>query len=303
MKLCLAAAVAATALVGSAAFADTVNNTSLQNINGVYGAGVATTTTTAAGTSTTVVGPSGGANRASGAIVTGQWYQNNVGGGGTVGITTNYARTGDGSASFSTVSGDSKADLQYYLGSSVALSSLTSVSFDFYRDAASTTTALFAPVFRFDIAKDGRFAGSLVLENYYQANQNTPTDSWQTLTADVNNGQFWATNAALGPTFAAANGGVKTLADWINANSGANLSVYGLEVGVGSGWAGAFSGAVDNVNVSFANGTTVNSNFEVASLAAAAPEPAAWAMMIIGFGVAGFALRRRGGVRTNVRFA
>lgn len=40
--------------------------------------------------------------------------------------------------------------------------------------------------------------------------------------------------------------------------------------------------------------------FEIDSLASAAPEPAAWALMILGFGIVGSALRRRR--RTQVRF-
>ena len=40
-----------------------------------------------------------------------------------------------------------------------------------------------------------------------------------------------------------------------------------------------------------------------ASLAGAAPEPGTWAMMIVGFGLAGYALRRRQKVTTRVSFA
>lgn len=36
---------------------------------------------------------------------------------------------------------------------------------------------------------------------------------------------------------------------------------------------------------------------------AAVPEPASWAMMLAGFGMVGFGLRRRGGVRTTVSYA
>ena len=39
------------------------------------------------------------------------------------------------------------------------------------------------------------------------------------------------------------------------------------------------------------------------ALAAAVPEPATWGMMILGMGAIGFAMRRRSGVRTAVRFA
>ena len=92
-------ALATTALMTTtAAMADTVANTSLQNINGQYGTNTAATTTDATGTRTTVTGT--GSSRASGAAVLNQWYQANVGAGSTVGITTDYGRSGNGSAVF-----------------------------------------------------------------------------------------------------------------------------------------------------------------------------------------------------------
>jgi hypothetical protein len=292
------AAIAATTFMASATAAETVNNTSLQNINGTFGTSTAVTTTTATGTRTTVTGPgpNAAANRASSTAVLNSWYQANVGAGSTVGITTDYARSGNGSAYFNSTQGDTgKADLIYNFGNNgafapVALSTLTTASFDFYRAGSSTTDPTFAPVLRLDMLKNGVFAGSLVFENVYQQQQTSPVDSWTTLTANLNSGIFWATNASLGPTFAAANGGQKTLADWISANSGSTLTVYGLEIGIGSGWNNQFYGAVDNINVAFSGGRSVSSNFEVAS---AVPEPASWAMMIVGIGLAGGLMRRR----------
>lgn len=293
--------VAATAasFIASGAMAQTVSNTSLQNVNGTYGTSTAATTTTATGTRTTVVGPGPNmaANRASGTPVLNGWYQANVGAGSTMGITTDYARSGNGSAYFNSTQGDTgKGDLIYYFGNAgrvapVALSSLTSVSFDFYRDGASTTGANLTPVLRFDMSKDGAFAGSLVFENVYQTQRAAPVNSWTTLSADLTNGIWWATNGLLGPTDAAATGGQKTLAQWIADNGSANLSVYGVEIGIGSGWSNQFFGAVDNVNVNFSSGRTVAANFEVASDVAAVPEPATWAMMILGFGIIGFGMR------------
>jgi hypothetical protein len=35
----------------------------------------------------------------------------------------------------------------------------------------------------------------------------------------------------------------------------------------------------------------------------AVPEPATWAMMLLGFGMVGFAMRKRSNVRTTVKFA
>ena len=308
MKLSYFAVAATALLTTTAAMAETVSNTTLQNVNGQFGTSTAVTTTSATGTRTTVTGPGPNAsgNRASGVGTLNSWYQANVGAGSTVGITTDYARSGNGSAYFNSTQGDTgKADLLYNFGANgavapVALSTLTSVSIHFYRAGASTTDANFAPVLRLGMLKDGVFAGSLVFENVYQQQQTAPVNSWTTLTANLDSGIFWATNTALGPTFANANGGQKTLAQWLAANSGSNLSVYGLEIGIGSGWNGTFFGAVDNVNVAFSGGRSVNANFEVAAATPAVPEPATWAMMIAGFGLVGGAMRRR---KTSVAFA
>ena len=299
MNMKLFAAAAATAFVASAASAQTVFDTSLQNVNGTFGTSTATTTTDSTGTRTVVTGPgpNSSANRAQGTPVVGQWYQANVGAGSTVGITTDYARSGNGSAYFAQSQAQTgKGDLVYNFSAPVALSSLTGMSFDFYRDGASTTDANFAPVMRLGMRENGVFAGSLVLENVYQQQQPAPVNTWTTLSADLNNGIFWAPNALLGPTFADANGGQKTLAQWIAGNSGTTLEVFSLEIGFGSGWSGTFAGGVDNVNATFGQ-TVVASNFEVA---APVPEPATWAMMIAGFGVIGAGMRRR---KVAVRFA
>jgi hypothetical protein len=282
------AAIAAMSLCASAASAQTVLDTDLPNVSGNFGGGVATTTTGPTGTVTTVVGPGGGANRASAAPTLGSWYQTNVGGGGSVGITTTYTNDGDGAAYFATTSGDSKSDLQLNFATPVALSSLRSVAFDLFVDPATTTTnGTFSPVLRFNVAKNGSFAGSLVFEYFYQGQTAAPEGQWLTQTATLGSGIWWATNAALGPTFADANGGQKTLADWLAANNNA-ITVTGVQLGVGSGWNGNFSGAVDNVRFNFAD-LSASYNFAVAAV----PEPATWAMMIGGFGFIGGALRSR----------
>lgn len=294
------------ALVAAAAFsaslgAQVVYNTSLQNVNGQFGTSTAVTTTTSSGTHTVVTGPgpNSGANRAQGTPVFNSWYQANVGAGSTVGITTDYARSGNGSAYFSQIQSQTgKADLVYNFGSGgmlapVVLASLTSVSFDFFRDMASSTDPNFAPVFRFDMLKDGVFAGSLVLENVYQNQMSAPVGSWTTLSSTLSSGIWWATNPLLGPTFANANGGQKTLGQWITDNSGSTLSVYGMEIGFGSGWNGTFYAGVDNVDVNFTRGPSMNTNFEVVGVTAT-PEPASLALVGTGLlSFAGFIRRRR----------
>lgn len=291
LRTTLALLAAGFVAIGSAR-ADIVLSSSLQDVNGPYGSVVATTTTDSSGKRTTVTGLPNSTSRASGTAAVGSWFQENVGVGSVVGITSDYQRSGNGSAYFSTTGNNSKGDLQYYFGSSTPLSSLTSLSYEFYRDGTSTTGANFSPVVRFDIAKNGAFAGSLVLEDFYQAQTAPPIDTWTTLSATLTSGIFWATNAALGPTFAAANGGQKTLQAWIDANAGSTLSVYGMTIGAGSGWNGLFAGAVDNVNVAFANGPTLASNFEVAA-ATAVPEPASILLTLGGIGALSLFRRRQ----------
>jgi hypothetical protein len=294
-------------LAAQPAFADTVYNTSLQNLNGVSGTSSYTTTTDANGTTTTVTGPgpNADANRAHGTTVAGSWYQDNVGAGTTVGITTDYARNGNGSGYFDqTQAQTGKADLQYYFsGAPIALSDLTSYSFDYLRDSSSTTTSWFTPVFRLNIAKDGVFAGTLIWEAAYNLGTiPAVTDTWLTGAGDLNTGNFWTNNALLGPTNAGA-GGTKTLQSWINDNSGSNLSVYGIQTGIGSGWDGTFTGAVDNIDVQFGQAGGFASNFEVAA-DNAVPEPATWALMLLGFGFVGAAMRKsRRSTRVNYAIA
>lgn len=60
------------------------------------------------------------------------------------------------------------------------------------------------------------------------------------------------------------------------------------------------TGSFTLINPFFGNGTLTISPVAVAG---AVPEPASWAMMIAGFGVIGFATRRRQSVKTIVRYA
>ena len=282
-------ALAAGALLASQAGAQTVLNTSLENINATHGLGVATTTTNANGTSTTTVGPAGNPNRVSGTPVAGAWVQTDVGGGGTAGITKTYLSNGNGAAYFAGTGSSSKANLSYAFAAPVALSALTGMSFDFIHDAPST----YSPVMRLTMSRNGVYAGQLVFEYAYQGNPfpSSPANTWTTMSATLTSGIFWATNPLLGPIQAAANGGEKDLNDWLTGNAGATLNVIGVDIGVGSGWPTAYSDAVDNVKFSFTGGPSHNFDFAVAG--GAVPEPASWALMIGGFGLVGATLRRR----------
>ena len=289
MKLAVSfAAIAATIAYASAAQATTVYNTDLPNVSGTFGTGVATTTTTPNGTVTTVVGPGGGANRAGATPVANKWLQENVGGNASVGITKDYARSGNGSAFFSGVDGNSKSDLEYYFATPVALSSVQSMSYDWYRSSTSTNAANQVTSLRLAVTNGSSFA-YLIYEPVYNGVSVAPTDAWQTSSITTSS-TFWSNSGSISnPASQACPSCFATLSAWQTANP--SWSVYGLSTGMGSGWNGLFSGGVDNIAYDFGTAGSGSFNFEVAAV----PEPATWAMMIGGFGLIGATARRRRG--------
>ncbi|MBA3896957.1 MAG: PEPxxWA-CTERM sorting domain-containing protein [Sphingomonadaceae bacterium] len=288
-------ATAAMLLATSVAHATTVNNTDLPPVNGNYGAGVATTTTSATGTVTTVNGPGGGANRADAPPSTNQWAQHNVGGNASVGITTERARSGNGSVAFTGLTAnDSKADLEYYFATPIPLASFTSAAYDWFRASTSTNNGIQTASLRLLMVNPGASNPftALIYEPYYQESTAdqiamTPvaTDAWTTENIGLGS-QFWNNNGSLTNPGAFTN----PLSAWIAANPAA--AIYGLSSGIGSGWNGQFFGGIDNVAYNFGAGGSNSFNFEVAAVAGV-PEPATWAMTILGFGVIGTMTRRR----------
>lgn len=289
MKLVISAASAV--LLASAAQATTVYNTDLPQVNGTFGLGTAFTVTSPAGTLTTVVGPGGSANRAGAPAVPATWEQENVGGNAAVGITTTFARSGNGSAFFQGVTpNDSKADLEYYFNSVVPLSSVSSMSYDWYRSSASTNAANQVSSLRLALTNSNFSAFTyLIYEPVYNGVAVAPTDSWQT-SSITGASTFWSNNGNLARPagVAACPDCFASLSDWQAANP--TWFVYGLSTGIGSGWSGAYTGAVDNIGYNFGNYGSNSFNFEVA---AGVPEPATWGLMLLGFGLIGAATRRR----------
>lgn len=278
-QLSAASAALAVALVAGAAQAGTVYNTSLGPMVG------GTTTTDATGTRSTNTGSTN-----TGAVpVYDTWEQENVRADGVVGITTDYPRSGNGSIFFSTDGSNSKADMEYYLSTPIALSSLQSASYDIYRDSSSTANANIAPSLRLIVG-----AGAyLIFEPVYNGLNTIPTDTWTTEAIDGSS-HLWA-NSASNPTHPADTcvplGQCATLSEWQASNP--NAMIYGFSTGVGSGWSGTFTGGVDNISYTAGNQTTAF-NFEVAqSQPGGVPEPATWALMLLGAGAAGAMMRRR----------
>lgn len=75
----------------------------------------------------------------------------------------------------------------------------------------------------------------------------------------------------------------------------------------GENFFNAFNGTFKSVTLTFTNGATVQDvrqfRLGVAPSAPAVPEPATWAMMLLGFGAIGFGMRRRRSDTLRVRFA
>ncbi|RZA34156.1 MAG: hypothetical protein EOP92_17175, partial [Lysobacteraceae bacterium] len=123
--------------------------------------------------------PGGGAP-----VGTSGWYYNNVRSNAVIGIDADYPRSGNGSVSFTTSNSNAKADIEYLPGavkvgdlyastSSLGLfSALQSMSYDWYRDSASTATSNQHPSLRVLLDKDGDLTtfgdrGGLVFERVY----------------------------------------------------------------------------------------------------------------------------------------
>ena len=242
--------------------------------------------------------------RESDPFATDTWLRNNVGGGGSVGVSADFPRSGNGSAYMASTSGASKADFEYFFGGSVispfSLGSLTGASFDFYRAGTSTTAAHFHPSLRFFVDADGDLGtatdrGYLIYEGIYNGAAVAPTDAWTTATIGGST-NLWFRQFTPGQTETVYN---RSLADYqagtytptagfLQINGGS--VVYGVSTGVGSGWNGTFEGAVDNVRLQYGAGNDVTFNYEVAAV----PEPSTYVLMASGLAVlGGLAARRR----------
>lgn len=233
------------------------------------------------------------------------WYYNNVRNNATVGINTTYPNAGNGSVYFNSPSGSGKADIaflaggvnvsgNYYASGSLGLfSDLGSFSYSWYRDSSSTVASNLHPALRVLLDADGNLAtitdrGGLVFELAYNGGGTVPVDTWVTNTVSSST-YLW--NYGLGIGFAANINASPyaydaTLAEWQAYFP--NAVILGFNAGVGSGWNGVFSGAVDSISWTL-DGQTQSFNFEVQPV----PEPSSWLLSGAGLIALGLLLRRR----------
>lgn len=240
------------------------------------------------------------------AIAASGWYYNNVRAGGTVGISTANARSGNGSAQF-TSPNNGKADIEYLQGgvnlggnfyasaSMGSFSSLLGMSYEWFRDADSTATAHLHPSLRVILDADGNLAtagdrGTLVFERVYN-NIAAQSGVWNADSIGAST-KLWNTGLGLGKEFDLNGNGYafdSNLSDWQALLP--NAAILGFSSGVGSGW-NTFGGAVDNISWNIGGNVTL-ANFEVRAEDTAVPEPVTLALFGAGIVAVGLARRRR----------
>lgn len=240
------------------------------------------------------------------------WYYNNVRANGVAGIDGTYARSGNGSLHFSGPA-NAKADVEFLpnafpiannynsTSSLGAFSAFVNMSYEWYRNSASSNDVRQMPALRILLDADGNLAttndrGGLVFERVYNEGADSsaaPTNAWTGETIGANS---FVWNFGLGiPNQSDINGSGysfdETLTQWKARFP--NAAIIGFSSGIGSGWNGAFDGAVDNITWNI-GGFTTTTNFETRAGIAAVPEPetlSLFAAALVGIGLA--ARRRR----------
>ena len=219
------------------------------------------------------------------------WEAANVRNDGLVEMNKDHPLFGDGSLMFFTdtqTAGQDKADYHLVWQTSTGtidfpqrtLGNLSALNYAWFRDSASTTADHFIPVFRLYFYDDGGTPGNasddvlglLIWEGVYNGLGTPAEDSWQIM--DVFDGVFWVYVSQSAQGSGVIQNFSATLNDWINGNPqgqpgdpqinlSANTNIFGVNVGVGSGWNNSFLGYVDAVRIAFGSVDDTLYNFEV----------------------------------------
>ncbi len=205
------------------------------------------------------------------------------------------------------------------------LRELSSLSFDWFRtgidgwDATEGTPVDWrfkTPVVRIQLAEtrgDQTIFSEIIWEGYYNQsaiaahgapNGYTPVDRWVSQTNLQNDAYWYIGNIGQNPGYSTSGSCSTQLSFWQGgvtaANTdglfgengclfGAEVSVIGIAVGVGSQWPLPWDGAVDNVRVSFGGNQVINANFDVTTV----PEPSTYLLFGTGLlALLGVAYRR-----------
>ena len=206
--------------------------------------------------------------------------------GASAAITGTYARSGNGSAQLhldDNLSSEADWAMTFGGGDSYGLSSLSALSYDWYRSSSSTTNGIVAPSFALGMT-DGTY---LVYEYAYNHLGNPANDVWTT--ENILDGIWWSTGNGIG---ACGRYGAFTTLSALNTDCfGGTGSFDTLDMFMGYAYSGIFDGAVDNVVMTVVGGPSLNANFEL-DRTSVVPEPASIALVVAALlGIA--AIRRR----------
>ncbi len=213
------------------------------------------------------------------------WLRRNVRSGGAVGIDPTYPRAGDASMFMELGAPNAgnigKADAEYYPTASFGrLADLGTISYEWYRDAASQASAWLHPAYRLVVDADGNplttnDIGYLIFERCYNVPgcPAVPTNTWVADSITSSTILWWfqigvGAETVYTRTLATYQSGAYTPSPGF-AQLGPNSRVIGISLGVGSGWGGtpAFRGAVDLVRITSntPGAASIFHNFELAS--------------------------------------
>ncbi|CAM5785753.1 IPTL-CTERM sorting domain-containing protein [Ottowia pentelensis] len=237
------------------------------------------------------------------------WQRVNIAAIASVGITGDYPRSGKGSVLLDSGDVNGRTTWQYSrTGGFGPLSSFTSATYEWYRDASSTVAAHFHPTYLIQVDNDGNPATTgdqswLFFERGAMGPYTAPTGTLVTETINDST-KMWVFQVGAANT----QNPVTTMAQfkagaYVPEAGGfaipATATILRIRVSTGTGWPGTFRGAVDNIGIVAASSVGPD-NFELAPPppATVAPVPATdlWALLSLSSllaGVAAWRQRRR----------